>query len=241
MAGGSQSELSEAMFEALNWDNAAEASRLIDLGWRYGPLADPHRKAAEGSGGERALWSPMVFAAFEASASCFPALLAHGGRVDESTAEGLEPLHFAAQASDPEGVAVLLAAGANPMARSIKGETPLHRAIFSGCQAGVALLLAAGADPNALTEAGVSPLESAAREADAELILALLNGGADPWRSRSGSEEPIASLLRRQSQRWGSGLAAEVIGKMEAMRESSELSAHLPRGSAIAPGRGGAI
>ncbi len=89
----------------------------------------------------------MIYVARFGSPEEMTALIARGGRVEATTANGESPLAIAVRRITPDGLAVvqaLLAAGADVDQLDAAGETPLFHAARSGHMDAVRLLLEAG-------------------------------------------------------------------------------------------------
>ena len=216
------------MFEAIGADDREKASRLIEAGWTYGPVARDPGAAGLGHG----LWSPVEFAAFEGSDDVLELMLEAGGRAREGSPGRDRPslaIHFAAQLSEPRCLRLLLAAGADPAALDERGAPPLHRVALTGSRECAQALVAAGADPNAKDWGGATALCEAVSEAAPCFVEALLDLGADPWMAQGGLEEgELFARIERHATWWES---PSLSARLAAFREARELEGAARAGS----------
>jgi len=101
-------------------------------------------------------WTPLMLAAFFATASTVRLLLDHGAEIDVSARNAMkvQPLHAAVGARNRDSVELLLDRRADPNARQQIGYTPLMGAASAGREDLVLLLLSRGADASLVSEDG---------------------------------------------------------------------------------------
>jgi uncharacterized protein len=182
----------------------------------------------------------LVMAARNDNLESVRALLAAGGDINKTSADGTSPLLAAVQNGFYDVGAALLAQGANPNIANGKGWTPLYIAVKNrnletgtiplpntvGALDFIKLLLDRGANPNLrisadtevhsgfkaqwLKEAGATPFFRAAVSGDLTVMKLLMAHGADPMIATSDHTTP---LMGAAGIGWSDGFSHEYSEK----------------------------
>ena len=124
-------------------------------------------------------WTPLMLAAFFATASTVRILLDAGAEIDAAARNAMkvQPLHAAVGARNLESVELLLDRRADPNVRQQAGYTPLMGAASAGREDLVVLLLARGADPALLSDDAKTAADIAREHGHAGLAARLPSSG----------------------------------------------------------------
>jgi uncharacterized protein len=157
-------------------------------------------------------------------------LLAKGGDVNQTQADGTTALHWAVYRFDRELVQTLLKKGARVNVVNRYGASPLSEAVRVANVEITEMLLEAGADANVENEDGQTPLMLAARTGDVALATRLVQRGADVnrrerfrgqsavmWAAAQNHPEMVAFLIskgadltvRAQANDWETQISSE--------------------------------
>ena len=157
-------------------------------------------------------------------------LLAKGGDVNQTQADGTTPLHWAVYRFDRELVQTLLKKGARVNVVNRYGASPLSEAVRVANVEITEMLIEAGADANVENEDGQTPLMLAARTGNVALATRLVQRGADVnrrerfrgqsavmWAAAQNHPEMVAFLIskgadltvRAQANDWETQISSE--------------------------------
>ncbi|HVY34317.1 MAG TPA: ankyrin repeat domain-containing protein [Caulobacteraceae bacterium] len=162
-------------------------------------------------------YTPLLFAAQGGDPESIRLILAAGGDIKDTAADGNTALTIAAHEQESEAAIALLAAGADPNAAGA-GYTALHIAAVSGDLALTEALLDHGADPNARQKKGsptkqlrsghsldyhlngATPYILAACAANGEIMKLLVAKGADPSLATNDGRTALMAAAGRGTQ-----------------------------------------
>lgn len=148
-------------------------------------------KGADVEAKDKAMRTPLIFAALRGEYACVQELLKAGAKVKAKDPRGNTALHWAAEKGQAYIVRALLEAKAKLERPNDAGHTPMARAAYFGHSVCVMALLDAGA--SVLTEAknGQTPLHYACRLGMVDVVQRLLDSGADHGAASENGYTPI--------------------------------------------------
>ena len=137
--------------------------------------------------------------------------------VNDTTGNGVTPLHLAAVLNHSEIAELLISRGANLEARTGGGFSPLHWAARSDAVETARVLIAAGADVEARARKGITPLHWAANKNATNVVMLLLGAGVNANESTANGSSPMHWAMMAGSDNAGTILAFKIVSdEMEA-------------------------